>query len=135
MLLLTHNFNGEIAHICKRVYKQPFTWFSQLNLLVEFLEITVLKPALCNILQHENASTMMLDYLIEDNNLWPFFEEWNLNKRDLIFIKEMIAGCKNPENQVCCVCALLYVFFSHVLTSLLLKIKCFVGFSLRQYFS
>eukprot|EP00112_Aurelia_sp_Birch-Aquarium-sp1_P010337 Seg2212.4 transcript_id=Seg2212.4/GoldUCD/mRNA.D3Y31 product="Deoxynucleoside triphosphate triphosphohydrolase SAMHD1" protein_id=Seg2212.4/GoldUCD/D3Y31 len=49
--------------------------------------------------KHENASTMMLDYLIADNDLWPFFEEWNLNAKDLIFIKEMIAGCENPDNQ------------------------------------
>ena len=34
----------------------------------------------------------MLQYLIDDNNLWPEFESYHLTNTDLIFIKELIAG-------------------------------------------
>lgn len=34
----------------------------------------------------------MLDYLIQDNNLWPTFEKWGLTTQDIIFIKELIVG-------------------------------------------
>jgi len=45
--------------------------------------------------KHENASTLMFDYLIEDNNLLEHFKAWSLDETDLIFIKEMILG--NPS--------------------------------------
>ena len=38
----------------------------------------------------------MLQYLIDDNNLWPQFESYNLKDVDLIFIKELIAGPLQP---------------------------------------
>ena len=38
----------------------------------------------------------MLQHLIDDNNLWPRFESYNLTNIDLIFIKELIAGLLHP---------------------------------------
>lgn len=37
-------------------------------------------------------SIRMLDYLLEDNGLWPLCEAQGLCSRDLIFIKELILG-------------------------------------------
>ncbi len=34
----------------------------------------------------------MLDYMIEKNNLMPFFQQAGLDKTDIIFIKELIYG-------------------------------------------
>ncbi|CAH1779924.1 unnamed protein product [Owenia fusiformis] len=42
--------------------------------------------------RHEDASVQMFDYLVEDNNLIPLFEQHGLTERDRIFIKEQIAG-------------------------------------------
>ena len=39
----------------------------------------------------------MLQYLIDDNNLWPQFESSKLTPTDLIFIKELIAGPIKPS--------------------------------------
>lgn len=44
--------------------------------------------------KHEKGSTEMLDHLIQENDLWPSFKEYNLNETDLIFIKELIRGCE-----------------------------------------
>ena len=42
---------------------------------------------------HETSSVLMLDYLIKENDLMPFFErEAGFDDRDILFIKELIAG-------------------------------------------
>jgi hypothetical protein len=41
---------------------------------------------------------MMLDYLIEENNLLPEFKAAGLTERDLVFIKEQVAGPKTNGN-------------------------------------
>ncbi|QQP35031.1 SAM domain and HD domain-containing protein 1, partial [Caligus rogercresseyi] len=41
---------------------------------------------------HEENSIKILDKLIENNGLWPFFKEQGLTEKDLIFIKEAIGG-------------------------------------------
>ncbi|CAH1779926.1 unnamed protein product [Owenia fusiformis] len=47
--------------------------------------------------RHEDASVAMFDYLVEDNNLIPLFEQHGLIESDRIFIKELIAG-PSPES-------------------------------------
>ena len=42
--------------------------------------------------QHEDASVNMFDHMMKVNNLFPSFREYNLLEKDLIFIKELIAG-------------------------------------------
>lgn len=42
--------------------------------------------------QHEAASVKMLEFLVEENNLWPEFENSELTKTDFEFIKEQILG-------------------------------------------
>ena len=42
--------------------------------------------------QHENMSTQMLDYLIQENNLMPVFSEHGLYEKDIAFVKEMISN-------------------------------------------
>eukprot|EP00795_Rhopilema_esculentum_P001782 gene1782-16269_t len=49
--------------------------------------------------KHENASTEMLDHLIKENDLWPSFQEFGLEEKDLIFIKEMIAGFTGSQEK------------------------------------
>lgn len=47
-------------------------------------------------LQHENASVLMFDYLVTDNDLKPVMEQHGLVlPEDLDFIKEQIAGPLN----------------------------------------
>ena len=43
-------------------------------------------------LQHEKASIEMLEHLICDNNLFPKFQKYGLEDRDIKFIKELILG-------------------------------------------
>jgi len=47
--------------------------------------------------QHEQASVMMFDHLIEVNNLCPEFEKHGLHENDIMFIKEQIAGPLESE--------------------------------------
>ena len=42
--------------------------------------------------RHENMSTQMLDYLIEENNLMELFIEHGLTEKDISFVKEMISN-------------------------------------------
>lgn len=46
---------------------------------------------------HEQASLTMFDFLVEENNLTPVFEEHGLTKQDMFFIKELINGPLNGE--------------------------------------
>lgn len=48
--------------------------------------------------QHEEASVQMFDYMLEVNNLSPSFIQYNLTERDVIFIKELIAGTALDTN-------------------------------------
>ena len=51
------------------------------------------------ILQHEDGSRHMLDYLIEDNNLLTVFNEYGLDEQDITFIKEQVAGPNKEFSQ------------------------------------
>ena len=48
--------------------------------------------------QHEQASVQMFDYMLKINNLLPSFIQYNLTERDVIFIKELIAGTALDTN-------------------------------------
>ena len=52
------------------------------------------------LLQHEEASVKMFDYLVEKNDLIPEFEKYGLTEQDRMFIKEQIAGPKKEGIQV-----------------------------------
>lgn len=41
---------------------------------------------------HEKGSCMMFDHIIEDNGLKTSLEKYEISERDIIFVKEMIAG-------------------------------------------
>ncbi|XP_023347596.1 deoxynucleoside triphosphate triphosphohydrolase SAMHD1 [Eurytemora carolleeae] len=45
-----------------------------------------------NTWHHEQSSIDMLDFLIQENNLWPIFMAYDFTDLDLIFIKELIYG-------------------------------------------
>ena len=47
--------------------------------------------------QHEAASVDMFDHMIKENNLASSFEDYKLLEKDLIFIKELIAGEDLPD--------------------------------------
>ena len=53
-------------------------------------EATCAELSLAFILQHEDLSLRMLDYVIEENELWPEFVKYGLDETDLVFIKELI---------------------------------------------
>ena len=42
--------------------------------------------------QHEDGSVKMFDHLMKVNNLLPSFTKYNLTEKDVVFIKELIAG-------------------------------------------
>jgi deoxynucleoside triphosphate triphosphohydrolase SAMHD1 len=43
----------------------------------------------------------MFDHLIKENNLLPAFASYGLEEKDILFIKEQIAGpCKDSKDQV-----------------------------------
>ena len=48
--------------------------------------------------QHEDASVNMFDHMVKVNNLLPNFTEYNLTEKDVIFIKELIAGTALDTN-------------------------------------
>ena len=48
---------------------------------------------------HECLSTLLFDYLIEDNGLAGAFEEAGLSQRDITFIKEMIDHPVGPDGK------------------------------------
>ena len=53
------------------------------------------------LLQHEDASVQMFDYLVHDNDLIGAFEKYNLSDVDREFIKEQIRGpSKNMKTKV-----------------------------------
>ena len=43
-------------------------------------------------MQHEDASVLMFDHMVESNNLLREFLKYNFEDADLTFIKEQIAG-------------------------------------------
>ena len=58
------------------------------------------------LLQHEDASVMMLDHLIEENGLMEEMEKYGLYDNEVTFIKEMIVGPtqdkeKTPQKVSC----------------------------------
>lgn len=38
------------------------------------------------------ASVLMFDHMVEVNHLLPSFQKYDLSEKDVIFIKELIAG-------------------------------------------
>ncbi|CAF0904352.1 unnamed protein product [Adineta steineri] len=48
--------------------------------------------------KHEQASIDMFEYIINTNNLKPFFEQVGLNDIDIIFVKELIFGQLDQQN-------------------------------------
>lgn len=71
-------------------------------------ESVIIKMLVFVFLQHEDASILMFDHLVDDNNLKPVMNEYRLitegdNENDLVFIKEMIKGSlknSSPQNEV-----------------------------------
>uniref|UniRef100_A0A3Q3BR79 HD/PDEase domain-containing protein n=1 Tax=Haplochromis burtoni TaxID=8153 RepID=A0A3Q3BR79_HAPBU len=60
-------------------------------------ESVIIKMLAFVFLQHEDASILMFDHLVDDNKLTPVMNEYGLitegdNENDLVFIKEMIKG-------------------------------------------
>ena len=48
-------------------------------------------------MQHEQASVMMFEHLINANDLRKEFEKYDLDETDIVFIKEQIAGPSKSE--------------------------------------
>lgn len=71
-------------------------------------ESVIIKMLVFVFLQHEDASILMFDHLVDDNKLTPVMNEYGLitegdNENDLVFIKEMIKGSvknNSPLNEV-----------------------------------
>ncbi|XP_078609444.1 deoxynucleoside triphosphate triphosphohydrolase SAMHD1-like isoform X3 [Branchiostoma floridae x Branchiostoma japonicum] len=74
----------EIAGLCHDLGHGPFSHFFD----GQFIPLA--RPGLK--WKHEHASVQMFDHLIEQNHLKNVFLEYNVGERDLIFIKEQIAG-------------------------------------------
>lgn len=71
-------------------------------------ESVIIKMLVFVFLQHEDASILMFDHLVDDNKLTPVMNAYGLitegdNENDLVFIKEMIKGSvmnNSPLNEV-----------------------------------
>lgn len=71
-------------------------------------ESVIIKMLVFVFLQHEDASILMFDHLVDDNKLTPVMNKYGLitegdNENDLVFIKEMIKGSvknNSPLNEV-----------------------------------
>ncbi|XP_064399038.1 deoxynucleoside triphosphate triphosphohydrolase SAMHD1-like isoform X2 [Halichondria panicea] len=50
--------------------------------------------------KHEEASVMMFEYLLSSNNLHSEFEGYGLGERDVLFIKEQIAGPREGHSPI-----------------------------------
>ncbi|XP_066290975.1 deoxynucleoside triphosphate triphosphohydrolase SAMHD1-like [Branchiostoma lanceolatum] len=74
----------EIAGLCHDLGHGPFSHFFD----GQFIPLA--RPGFK--WKHEHASVQMFDHLIEQNDLKNVFLEYNVGERDLIFIKEQIAG-------------------------------------------
>ena len=62
------------------------------------LLINIVQVASELVTQHEVASEMMLDNLIEENGLMEEMRKYGLDENDVIFIKELIVGpAKNAD--------------------------------------
>lgn len=57
----------------------------------------IVNSTLCPFSQHESASVMMFQHLLESNNLKVEFERCGLSEIDVIFIKEQIEGPRKSE--------------------------------------
>lgn len=85
-----------------------FVWFFVFFLGGVHFESVIIKMLVFVFLQHEDASILMFDHLVDDNKLTLVMNEYGLitegdNENDLVFIKEMIKGSvKNdpPRNEV-----------------------------------
>ncbi len=64
---------------------------------VSTIQGKVTAPVASLFLQHEQASVMMFDHLIKVNDLEKDFKEYGLNEKDILFIKEQIAGPKSKS--------------------------------------
>ena len=63
----------------------------KVNKNLHFL-INIVQVASELVTQHEVASEMMLDHLIEENGLMEEMRKYGLDENDVIFIKELIVG-------------------------------------------
>ncbi|XP_078688540.1 deoxynucleoside triphosphate triphosphohydrolase SAMHD1-like [Branchiostoma floridae x Branchiostoma belcheri] len=74
----------EIAGLCHDLGHGPFSHFFD----GQFIPLA--RPGFK--WKHEHASVQMFDHMIEQNDLKNVFLEYNVGERDLLFIKEQIAG-------------------------------------------
>ena len=44
------------------------------------------------VFQHEEGSVSMFEHLLTENDLWKALNDRNIGEKDIIFIKELIAG-------------------------------------------
>ena len=70
----------------------------KVNKNLHFL-INIVQVASELVTQHEVASEMMLDHLIEENGLMEEMRKYGLNQNDVDFIKELIGPGKNEKNE------------------------------------
>ncbi|XP_015749994.1 PREDICTED: deoxynucleoside triphosphate triphosphohydrolase SAMHD1-like, partial [Acropora digitifera] len=73
----------EIAGLCHDLGHGPFSHLFDAQFIPE---------ARSKKWKHEDASLTMFDHMVEVNDLLPSFKKYNLTEKDVIFIKELIAG-------------------------------------------
>ncbi|XP_067053701.1 deoxynucleoside triphosphate triphosphohydrolase SAMHD1-like isoform X1 [Acropora muricata] len=74
----------KVAGLCHDLGHGPFSH------MFDALFIPAARPGVT--WKHEIASVMMFDHMVEVNDLLPTFQKYDLTEKDVIFIKELIAG-------------------------------------------
>jgi hypothetical protein len=65
-------------------------WHFHMQLLLPQSTLNIIVTCVLMYFQHEKASADMFEYLINENDLRPAFEQNGLGDRDIQFIKELI---------------------------------------------
>ncbi|KAL5015376.1 hypothetical protein ScPMuIL_009646 [Solemya velum] len=79
----------ELAGLCHDLGHGPFSHAWEKRFMA------VVKPE--NKFEHETVSTNMFEYIIQENQLGPHFEEHDLGEQDRTFIKELIHGASRDS--------------------------------------